>query len=354
MKHWGKALVGGVVTVVALWWVLKDVPLADVWGAMREGDLWLLSAAIFVATFGFFIRALRWNVLLAPVAPDTSVRSRFAGVSIGFMANNILPARAGEFARPFALSRMESVTMSAAFGTLVVERFLDGVMLLLFLVIPVLTPGFPATEALSTGTGGVLLKGGVVGVVVVLVALMAMAAFPTQFVRAAEKAAVKLPRPLARRVVDSLESFLASMAIMRDPKLLGLAFAWTAFFWTWHGLSFWLGMLAFGIDTGLVSAFFTEAAVGFAVALPAAPGFIGTFQLGSDFALGTIYGVDAAQSLAFAFGYWAAGWIPITAIGLYYAWSIGLSLGEIGEAEERVEDAVEEEHPHTKDLLGGG
>jgi len=145
--------------------------------------------------------------------------------------------------------------------------------------------------------------------------------------------------------VDSLEAFIGSIAVLRSPRLLSLAFAWTLGFWLWHGLSFWLGMMAFGIDTGLISAYFTEAVVGFGVAIPSAPGFFGTFHASAEFALSTVYGVDTANSLAFAFGYHFGGWIPITAIGLYYAWRLGLSLGEVGSAEEKVEDEIESSHP---------
>lgn len=344
MKHWGKALTGLLVTVLLLWWALADVAFSDVWTNIRQGNFWLLFASVLVATFGFFIRALRWKVLLTPVKADTRLRSRVAGVSIGFMANNILPARVGEFARAYAFSRLEPVTAGAAFGSLVVERFMDGVILLLFLVIPVLTPGFPAVDALSSGWGGAVLKAGVLAVLLVLAALVFMALWPSRFVRMAEAFAKILPRSLARPLVGSLEAFLGSLAIMRDPRLLLLGFAWSLFFWTWHGLSFWLGMLAFGIDTGFVSAIFTEAVVGFGVAIPSAPGFFGTFHAAAKFALSDVYGVAEPQSLAFAFGYHFGGWIPITVIGLWFAWRLGLSVGDVGSAEERVEDVIEGEH----------
>lgn len=344
-RHWGKALVGIVITGLALWWALKDVTFSEVWANIRTGSLGLLAASVFVATFGFLIRAWRWKVLLTPVRPDTTLRARVAGVSIGFMANNILPARVGEFARAYAFSRLEPVTASAAFGTLVVERFMDGVVLLLFLVLPVFLPGFPTGGALSSGTGGALLRAGVVAVAVVLLALIVMAVWPRAFVRGAERVAGHLPPSVARPIVGGLESFLQSVAIMRDPKLLTLGFAWTLFFWTWHGVSFWLGMLAFGIDTGFVSAIFTEAVVGFGVALPSAPGFFGTFHFAANVALSDVYGVPEAQSLAFAFGYHFGGWVPITLIGLWYAWKLGISIGDVGAAEERVERAIEREVP---------
>jgi uncharacterized protein (TIRG00374 family) len=344
-KHWGKTLIGLAVTVLALWYVLRGEDFGAIWAQIRQGNLLLLVAAVAVATLGFVIRALRWRVLLEPVQSDTRLRSRFAAVSIGFMANNVLPARVGEFARAYALGRLEPLSVSAAFGSLVVERFLDGVILLLLLVIPALTPGFPSTEALSQGIGAVALRAGLAAVVAVTLALVLMAVWPRAFVQGAERVARYLPRAVARPVVDSLEAFIGSIAVLRSPRLLSLAFAWTLGFWLWHGLSFWLGMMAFGIDTGLVSAYFTEAVVGFGVAIPSAPGFFGTFHASAEFALSTVYGVDTANSLAFAFGYHFGGWIPITAIGLYYAWRLGLSLGEVGSAEEKVEDEIESTRP---------
>jgi len=253
VKHWGKGLFGLTVTVVLLWWALRDVAFAEVWARIRQGDMLLLGAAVAVATFGFFIRALRWKILLTPVKPDTALRSRFAGVSIGFMANNVLPARVGEFARALAFSRLEPVSASAAFGSLVVERFLDGVVLLLFLVIPVLTPGFPSTGVLSQGFGAVALKAAVAAVAAVLLILVVMAVFPAWFIRTTERFAHLLPRALARPVVDALAAFLDSVAILRSPRLLSLAFAWTLAFWTWPSSrsTFWLSCWIRRINSAL-------------------------------------------------------------------------------------------------------
>ena len=337
MKHAGKAATGFLLTVFLLWFVLKDVDFADVLANIATGDMLLLSASVFVATFGFVIRAVRWRVLLLPVLPVSRMRSRFAAVAIGFMANNILPARIGEFARPYALSRLEPVSITAAFGSLVVERFMDGVILLIFLVIPVFTPFFPDVAAVFEGGGLAIFQGAVALVLGVLVVLVLMATLPKQFLAAARVALKVLPEVWSLRATQLLEGLLQSMAIMREPRLLALGFAWSLFFWTWHGLSFWLGMLAFDIDTGWLSAMFTEAVVGFGVALPSAPGFFGTFHASAHFALTTVYGVAEEQSLAFAFAYHFGGWIPITAIGLWFTWKLGFSLGDIGSAPQQVQ-----------------
>ena len=291
---------------------------------------------------GYAVRAIRWQILLHPVDPETGFSNRFRSVVIGFMANNLLPARVGEFARAYALGRLEPrVSVSAAFGSLVVERVLDGLVLGGFLVGATLTPGFPS-GALGPGFAA-LLRAAMTLLGVMLVVLLFLLIFPRPVVRTAEWASRLLPRPAARVVVDALEAFLDSLAVVRSPGLLAQALAWSVGFWFWHGLSFYLAMLAFGLDLGIVAALFTEAVVGFAVALPAAPGFFGTFHVGAQFALETVYGAGAADTLAFAYAYHLGGFIPITLLGLWYVRVLGLSLSEVGSSEEAVEEAVEEE-----------
>lgn len=348
-----KTSLGFAVSAILIWLTLRGVDLAAVWVEIRGANLALLGAAVFVATFGFFIRALRWRVLLHPLVPDTGLRARFAAVNIGFMANNLLPARVGEFARAYAMARLEPrVTAGGALGSLVVERVLDGLVLAAFLVGTVLMPGFP--EVVLGATFVALLKTAVTLIGGVMAVLVLLLIAPRRVVAAAEWGARRfLPESVARTVVDALEAFLQAVGIVRDPVLLGQAFAWTLGFWAWHGLSFWLGMLAFGIDAGPLAAYFTEAVVGFGVALPAAPGFFGTFHYSVDFALSTVYGVAEARTLAFAYGYHLGGFIPVTLIGLWYARELGISLDEVRESEERVEEAVEADLESSSTLRRG-
>jgi len=337
-----KAFLGIAVTVFLLWYIQRDVPFADVWANVRNANWLLLLAAVAVATAGFGVRAIRWKYLLEPVLPDSSLRNRYAAVNVGFMANNLLPARVGEFARAYALSKVEPVRMSAAMGSLVVERVLDGIVLLGILLGSMASPGFPDAASLEGGPLATAMDMIVIGVLALIVILIGLIVFPRAVVRLGERVARLLPGDYERAVVDALEAFLKSLAVLRSPRLLGLSFLWSVGFWLFHGLSFWLGMLAFGIHVGLSAAYFTEAVVGFVVAAPAAPGFFGTFHFGAGWAL-SVFGVPEARSLAFAYGYHLGGFIPVTVIGLWYAGRIGMSLGEVGSSGARVEDAVERE-----------
>ncbi len=345
MKFGWKGWLGIAISAALIWWQLSTVENPrEVVRLVGEANFLMLGAAIFVATFGFFIRALRWRILLQPIKEDTALNSRFGAVTIGFMANNLLPARVGEFARAYALGRFEKgVPVSAAFGSLVVERVLDGLVLAAFLVGAVLMPGFP--ELPVGGAFGAILKSAVTLIGGVMLFLVALLSFPKRVAALASWAASFLPESGERLVVDSFDAFQEALGVVRSPRLLLAAFVWTVGFWLWHGLSFWLGMLAFGIDAGMVAAFFTEAVVGFGVALPAAPGFFGTFHMSAQFALQTVYGVGEEATLAFAYAYHLGGFFPVTFIGLWYARSLGLSLAQVGDSETQVEEAIEDGTP---------
>jgi 4-diphosphocytidyl-2C-methyl-D-erythritol kinase len=344
-----KGLIGLAVSALLIWWTLRGESLGEIWSILRTGDLWLLGASIFVTTAGFLLRAMRWRVLLLPVKRDTSLDSRFGAMTIGFMANNLLPARVGELVRVYAFSRMEAVSMSGTFGSVVVERLLDGVVLITFLLIPPLLPGFPA-EGVTGGAVGGLIRGMVLALAVLLLLLAALLIWPARVVALSERLLARLPGKAAKRSVVALETFLEALQVLRRPALLVQAVLWSFAFWSWHALSFWLGMAAFGIHEGFLAAIFTEAAVGFGVALPSAPGFFGTFHAAAAWALEGVYGVEAARSLAFAYGFHLGGFFPVTFIGLWYARRIGLSFRDMGSSDRQVEQAVEAAHPLDVEL----
>jgi uncharacterized protein (TIRG00374 family) len=324
-----KSALGLGVSVFFIWWVLRGEDPAEVMVQISKANPWYFLASVFVGTAGYFVRALRWKVLLHPLKPDTALRSRFAGISIGFAINNTFPARLGELARAFALTRLEPITLSGSLGSLVVERFLDAIVLVTLFLAPMALPSFPGADGLLSGAFGGVLSGTFGLLAIFMAGLVAVLIFPEPIARLAERLFVRLPGAWGPRMVEALKSFLRALKVLRNPALLIKAVVWSYVFWLWHGLSFWLGFKAFGIDVGFAAAVFTEAVVGFAVAIPAAPGFFGTFQIGADLALSGVYGVPEPAALAFAFGYHLGGFFPITIIGLYYAWRIGFSVGDL-------------------------
>ena len=129
----GKVWLGVAVSAVLLWVAVRGVSLDEVLHELRQvRPIWLVPvlASIFVR---FWLTALRWQLLLQPVK-RIGVHRLFAITMIGFMANNLLPARLGEFVRAYALGRSEALPSSLPFATIVIERLFDGFTLLMFLV----------------------------------------------------------------------------------------------------------------------------------------------------------------------------------------------------------------------------
>ncbi len=326
MSAWWKTAAGLAVVAALFWWLFRDVDPADVWAQVRGADFLLLSLAVAATTAGFLVRAVRWRWLLAPVHPATPLRSRFAAVCVGFMVNNFLP-RVGELARAYAYSRIEPVPAATAFATLVVERFLDGVAVLLLLAVAVASPGFPADDLPAEVVVGLRSVAGLT--LVVLAGSALLVAFPDRSTRLLASGAHRwLPAGLAARTEAAATGFVAGFAALRGWRTLVPAALWSVAFWALQSLSFWIGFFAFGIHLPYTAALFMNAAVAAAVVVPT-PGYVGTLQAGATLALRDVYGAPEASTLGFAVGWHLGAFVPITLLGLWYARRIGLSFGEM-------------------------
>ncbi len=312
-----------------LWWAFRGADLAVIAHQISAAKpAWLVLAGS-LSTTGGLIRAVRWRLLLEPVGPPTSFRARWAALNIGFMVTNLFPARLGEVARPLALSRMAPVSAAAALGTVVLERVLDAFALLALLLVTLLSPAFPLGAMVFGRRIGDTVFAVVLGAMVVL-ALVVFAVFrPERIVRGVEILAARLPERAGKRVAGSVEPFLSGLRLVRHPATLLRALAWSLVLWLWMASAFWAAFRAFDIDLGMTAAMFTECVLSLVLALPAGPGFIGTMQAGVMLSLHDVFGVPAASTLALSVAYHIAGFIPVTALGLYYAWRLGLRVASL-------------------------
>jgi hypothetical protein len=333
-----KSILGFGISAALLYYVFRDLDPRAVLHEIASANPWLLALATFFATIVFWIRAWRWKAILEPAAGKTSFRGRFAATTIGFMGNNLLPARIGEFMRAYALTRVERVPIVASFTSLVLERLLDGIFVTSFLFIAMVLPGFPGGENPFSNAARAV----AVLVAVMLVLLAGFVIWPTPAVRLVEAVVKYLPKSFRRPIIDSLEAFLAGAGILRDPVLLARSIGWTFVLWFVNALGFYFAFLAFGLDLGYTAALFFQSAIALGVSIPSAPGFFGTFETAAKLVLVDMWGGDETHAGALAIGFHICAFIPVTLIGLWQARRIGLSLREVESSEETVEQAVEE------------
>jgi uncharacterized protein (TIRG00374 family) len=342
--HIWKTVLGFVLTGLLLWWVLRDVSVADVWARVQEADPWLLAGAVLVATFSFVLRALRWRVLLHPSHPDSRFEPRFGATCIGFAVNNLLPARLGEFARAYALSRTEGLNIGASIASLVAERIFDGLVLAFFLFVTISLPGFPLGE----GSTGLLVRRtanlGAVAFGLAFFVLWLAARHSAGSVRLFERSVGRLLGPSLRDRASRLVSgFLAGLGSLHDTVTFAKALGWSVIVWLNLAFSIWLGLMAFAITgPGLSGAIFLQSVIAFAVAAPSSPGFFGVFEAATRLGLG-VYDVPVTDMVSFATSYHILTFLPVTALGLWYIRRFGLSWSEMGHSEEIVEAAADED-----------
>jgi uncharacterized protein (TIRG00374 family) len=340
-----KAILGILLGAGLLYWALHDVNFREVVTEVRRANPWWFALSVFCATVVFPLRAWRWGPLLETVT-STRFRSRYAATTIGFMGNNLLPARIGEFARAFALSRQEKTSVVTAFASLVAERLFDMIAVVTFVFVAVAMPGFPERrEIQGYDLSGVstLMALGATALVGICVALVI---WPERMVRFFEhRVAPVLPMRVRRPLVDALEAFLAGLGSLRSPGLVAQVSFQTLLIWFVNALGFYFAFVAFDIHVPFAGALFIQSVISLAVSLPSGPGFFGTFESAARLVLVDLFLVDINKAMGFALGFHLGGFIPVTLIGLYYAWRLGLSWREVEHAEESVEEAVERELP---------
>lgn len=325
-----KGVIGLVVTILLLWWVLRDVSAGEVWTELRGANLWMMAGAVGLATFSFVLRAIRWRVLLEPQHSGTDFDTRFGATCAGFAANNMFPARIGEFVRAYVLSTVARVPLGGSIGSLVVERVLDGLVLAIFLSVTISMPDFPLGE----GAAAVLVqRTALIGAMVFVggFALLRMAARrPSETVILWDRSVGRLvPHRYARRVRGLVASFVQGLGALASTGVFLRALAWSLMVWICLAASIWLALLSFDITApGFAGAIFIQAIIAFAVAVPSTPGFFGVFEAASRLGLG-IWDVPEVAIVSFATSYHILTFIPVTVLGLLYVRRIGLKWSDV-------------------------
>ncbi len=232
----------------------------------------------------------------------------------------------------------------ASFGSLVIERLFDGVFVVLLLFVAIALPTFPEVQFAGGNAYLAVARGLAMLITIALGILFVLVWKPEQSVRVAERIVGRvLPEKVQRPLIDALEAFLSGVGALRNPLLVLRVSAWSIVLWLFNAVGFFIGMRAFGLDHPFSAALFLQSAIALAVSIPSGPGFFGPFEGATRFVLVDMFGGEPARALAYAIGFHIAGFIPITLIGLYHAWRLGLSLREVSESEQVVEEEVEEQ-----------
>jgi uncharacterized protein (TIRG00374 family) len=329
-------VIGLAVGLIAVF--LRNADLSRVWASVTSAraDFLLLSLGLNVATF--VVRSERWQYLLGPLG-KTRFSVVFRTTVIGFGASAVLPARAGEVIRPYLLARKEGLKATAVFATIVLERILDLVAVLVLLG-AFLIAFDPGLEARDSAVFSAIRFGGLVMMPVALVALAVMffmAGHPDRLHAWLLKAEAVLPARLATMIAKLAQTFAEGFAVVRDVRRLVAAMAWSIVMWMMIAASMWALSVAFGIGMSFTGSWLMLAPLVVGVAVPT-PGGVGGFHEAYRIGATSFFGADNDTAVGAAIVLHAISVVPVIVVGLLFMVQDGLKIGSLVSDEQAAGD----------------
>ena len=313
MKKW-QFWVGVLISVVFLYFALRGLKLGDFWQAVKTANYWWILPGVAVYFVGVWVRAWRWHYLLGPVK-KIPTRTMFPVTCIGYMGNNIYPARAGEVLRAVILKRREGVPISASLATIIVERIFDGVVMLAFVFV-----NLPELAKLTGSSGfvGNIQEVAIIGTGIFFGALfifLLAAMFPQVTARIGQWFIDRiLPGKIRGQTSGIMHKFLDGLASLRSPVNVLMVFFTSVLIWLFETGKYWFVMHAFNLEVSFFALMLMNGIVNLATTIPSAPGYIGTFDA-PGIAVLTAFGVEQSVAAGYTLVLHVALWLPITVLG---------------------------------------
>jgi glycosyltransferase 2 family protein len=316
LKKW-QFWLGILISTVFIWLALRGLRLDDFWSAVQTANYWWLLPGIAIYFAAVWVRAWRWHYLLKPIKAIPT-RKMFPITAIGYMGNNIYPARAGEVLRAVILKRRESVSISASLATIIVERIFDGVVMLSFIFL-----NLPELARLTGNSGfvgnieQVAISGTGLFIGALIVFLLAAMSPPTTAQVGLWFIEHLIPQKWHERTIGLMNKFLDGLASLRSPANVLMVFLTSVLIWLLETGKYWFVMHAFDFRVSFFALMLMNGIVNLATTIPSAPGYIGTFDA-PGIAVLTAYGIPQAVAAGYTLVLHVALWLPITLLGAYY------------------------------------
>ena len=312
-------------TVVAgffLYLAFRNVPFADLGSALERFDAWWLVPAVTISFLLMIMRAWRWQLELRPLE-HIGLGRLWVVCSVAYMAINLLPVRLGEVVRPWLLSRRARVSISNVVGNLVVEKTMDSICIVFYILVGLLTatdlPPWVRRGAWFPATAATLLAG------VVVLLWRKGEPFVDRWV------VHYLPERFGGGLKRVTRAIIDGMRVLPDGRLLLSVFVVSIALWFLPILSSYVIIRAFNFSVPFNAALIVFIFIGFGTALPNAPGMIGTYQYACVLALG-LFGVPQADALAYGLVLNALQLVSIIAQGLLAYPFAGISVDDFRRA----------------------
>lgn len=327
MTRTTRTLLGIAISAIALYLAM---PPREEWGnvaaAFARVHYGYVIPIALISVYSIVVRCQRWQLLLRPVG-KIAMLPLLSATAIGFLCNMVLPLRVGEVVRPVLLARRTALPVSSVLASVLLERLLDMLTILVFLgLVMVLVP-----------VSDTIRQSGIAFLALAICAITAVVGLQRQHPKAIglmRWLLARLPAGLRDRGEAALQSFIDGLQGIGEGPVLARVLAYSVYLWVVIASVFGIGFLACDLPVPtVIGALALVTIVAGAVSAPSAPGFIGTFQAGCILALG-LFGVSRADAVPYAFVVWGAQWLTQIVLGVVFLLRENVSLRDVSAVEE--------------------
>jgi uncharacterized protein (TIRG00374 family) len=302
-----KVILGILISIILVYFSFKNINLQDVLSDLRKIQLSYVIFFLLICALVQYLRSYRWGIILQPMEKIDQL-SLFSVTSVGFLAIAAIPARIGELARPYLISKRSSIKMSSALGTIIVERVLDSFTILTIAVVVLFFTDLPSWLIKSS--------------IIFLMLALAMFCFMLFMILNRETALKfiniimnRLPGKLAHKIDELIHHFIDGLQIVTNINLLLYLIFLSAIIWLINVLAIYMLLLSFGFNLPVMASFVLLIVLIVGIAIPTAPGFIGNWHYSCILALG-FFGVTEQKAIPFAVIYHFLSMIMVLILGL--------------------------------------
>lgn len=316
MRARWRLIAGIAISVLFLFIAVRGLKLEAFVAALHGADYVWLVPGIAVYFLAVAARTWRWHYMMRHIR-DIPLAPLFRIVCIGYMGNNVYPARAGEVLRSYVLKQAYGVRMSASLPTVIIERLFDGLTMLLFVFVAL---PFVHFESAALANYGPLIVWLTLAFVAALVAFLFLAARP-EAARALYATAVTrfAPPRLHATALGAAERFMLGFESLARGREVFMIFGTSVLVWLFETCKYWFVMHAFHFEVSFLTLMLMNGIVNLATTIPGLPGHWGTFDL-PGIAILVAAGVDNAVATPYTLVLHVALWLPITALGAFFLW----------------------------------
>lgn len=344
--------IGLIVTFLCLYFVFRGIDFKELLIIIKSTNLTVLLLTLAIYILGYYIRSIRWHFLLKHIK-KLSPNELFPYLVMGFMFNNILPARAGEFIRAYITGLKKQISKSSTFATIIIERVFDGLIMIVYFVIGYMAFHYnnkiSSSNQLTLHMFGIQLGikeavtvfaiGGSVIFLIIFIVCFFLINKREKTVNFFHKLISIFPKKFTELFNKLIDTFIEGFGVLRNVKDMLIIFLFSALAWTMELFSYYYMAVAINVKINFLLTALIMAVANFAIMAPSTSGGVGPFEF---FGVGImlLFSYPKETATAYILLVHAMILLPIIFLGLIFVFTEGLDIKKILKTKEEEKNEV--------------